>query len=323
MSDLIEPPVLNRQTLDAAVLESEDLDSEVLSPELQDPGADHPINNDRLDTDTETVITDTVQSRINALKESGASQFDPVQFHFIESLALRANQHNGDAKQLIEQRIAIALNNYHQELAAEEQLAQENLKWISEELSDSSDEIRQFFNNNHFKIVNRLAKKLARQRLREKPDRETLATLTRQLLRDNNLAHIETDQPSINDQLKRQENEAIELLTPDISTHEKLGELKSVRLFRESWTKINSNKVVDHAIKEGPEDSGPLNQENLAIRSLSTMRELSPQYMNRFIAYTDTILWLQKINDNNAAAKRKKNKKKLPRKPRAKNNSST
>ena len=32
----------------------------------------------------------------------------------------------------------------------------------------------------------------------------------------------------------------------------------------------------------------------LAIKSLSTMRELSPDYLNRFVSYVDTLLWLER-----------------------------
>jgi hypothetical protein len=31
------------------------------------------------------------------------------------------------------------------------------------------------------------------------------------------------------------------------------------------------------------------------------MRELSPQYLNRFVAYIDTLLWLEQVDEKNAA----------------------
>ena len=43
-----------------------------------------------------------------------------------------------------------------------------------------------------------------------------------------------------------------------------------------------------------PQNPGPLNPQMLAIKSLSTMRELSPDYLNRFVSYVDTLLWLER-----------------------------
>jgi len=70
-------------------------------------------------------------------------------------------------------------------------------------------------------------------------------------------------------------------------------ELTSVRLFRESLVKLSSDKLVSRIIKEAPENPGPLNPQMLVIRSLSTMRDLSPDYLNRFVAYVDTLQWLE------------------------------
>jgi hypothetical protein len=72
-----------------------------------------------------------------------------------------------------------------------------------------------------------------------------------------------------------------------------LQELTSVRLFRESLVKLSSDKLVSRIIKEAPENPGPLNPQMLVIRSLSTMRDLSPDYLNRFVAYVDTLQWLE------------------------------
>jgi hypothetical protein len=34
----------------------------------------------------------------------------------------------------------------------------------------------------------------------------------------------------------------------------------------------------------------------LAIRSLSTMQDISPAYLNRFISYVDTLFWLEQAD---------------------------
>jgi len=70
-------------------------------------------------------------------------------------------------------------------------------------------------------------------------------------------------------------------------------ELKSTRLLRQTLSRIGSQKRINLAREEAPEDSGPLNPQMLAIRSLSTMQDISPAYLNRFISYVDTLFWLE------------------------------
>lgn len=76
-----------------------------------------------------------------------------------------------------------------------------------------------------------------------------------------------------------------------------LKELNAVRGFRESWLKRNFDKRVAQAISEGPENPGPLNPDMLIVKSLSAMRTLSPSYLYRYIAWLDTLLWLEKAGE--------------------------
>jgi len=49
---------------------------------------------------------------------------------------------------------------------------------------------------------------------------------------------------------------------------------------------------VEQSLKRGPENAGPLNSHMLVLRSLATMRELSPEYLRRFLSHAETLLWL-------------------------------
>lgn len=75
-----------------------------------------------------------------------------------------------------------------------------------------------------------------------------------------------------------------------------IGELKSTRLLRHTLSRLASQKRINRALAEAPEDSGPLNPQMLAIRSLSTMQDISPAYLNRFISYVDTLFWLEQAD---------------------------
>jgi hypothetical protein len=46
-----------------------------------------------------------------------------------------------------------------------------------------------------------------------------------------------------------------------------------------------------------PENAGPLNSQHLVHRSLLLMRELSPEYLERFVGYIDALQWLEQSNE--------------------------
>jgi len=70
-------------------------------------------------------------------------------------------------------------------------------------------------------------------------------------------------------------------------------ELRSVRRFREAWSRISAEEAVERAVGRGPENAGPLNSHMLVLRTLTLARALSPDYLRRFLSQADTLLWLE------------------------------
>lgn len=70
------------------------------------------------------------------------------------------------------------------------------------------------------------------------------------------------------------------------------AELKSVRYFRNTWSRLSAEKKVAHALDQAPKNAGPINSHVVALRSLALMRDTSPDYLNRFMSYVDTLLCL-------------------------------
>lgn len=91
-------------------------------------------------------------------------------------------------------------------------------------------------------------------------------------------------------------------------------ELKSVRGFREVWSKMAAVDRVEQSLQRGPENAGPLNSHMLVLRSLATMRSLSPEYLRRFLSHAETLLWLdqesQRLSAPQARAARTSRRKK-------------
>ena len=75
------------------------------------------------------------------------------------------------------------------------------------------------------------------------------------------------------------------------------AELRSVQAFRESWARISTENEVTHAVQRGPENAGPLNSHMLVLRTLGMLQTLSPDYLRRFVAHADALLWIDQAGN--------------------------
>lgn len=73
-------------------------------------------------------------------------------------------------------------------------------------------------------------------------------------------------------------------------------ELPVIDYFRETWSKVSTNRQLRQSQEDVPENAGPLNSSHLAHRALSLMRELSPGYLRQFLSYVDALSWMEQIN---------------------------
>jgi hypothetical protein len=94
-------------------------------------------------------------------------------------------------------------------------------------------------------------------------------------------------------------------------------DLKSAIRFRETWARISAETEVDQAAHRAPENAGPLNAHNLVLRTLSLMRELSPDYLRRFMSHTESLLWLDQAHGQLKQPAGKAKTARLPKVPKA------
>ncbi len=229
----------------------------------------------------------TINAReLKALQESGDWRFDRVRFRYIEAMARLAPEQREPVSRLVEQKVRKALLDYQTDFALAQEEAALIVARVAAHYPDSARTVQRLFDECAFKEVQRLE-----TRLRRATNHGALSALTDRILHGGSTIDGPVNDFSFGDMLRRQEDEVVNgLVNPG---HEKPGELKSVRRFRESLAKISAEKLVMQAMKDIPEDAGPLNPQMLVIRSLATMRDLSPQYLNRFVSYMDTLLWLE------------------------------
>lgn len=77
------------------------------------------------------------------------------------------------------------------------------------------------------------------------------------------------------------------------------SELKAVRQFSATWARLRVDQQLASALARQPDNAGPLNSQRLMLQTLQRLRQLSPAYLQRFLAHADALLWLE---DTAAAA---------------------
>lgn len=81
-------------------------------------------------------------------------------------------------------------------------------------------------------------------------------------------------------------------------------QLEALDEFGKIWSKVRTQSQVRQSLEQVPTDAGPLNSGSLVHRSLTLMHELSPEYLQQFLAYVDALSWIEQMNDNGTLSTR-------------------
>lgn len=99
-------------------------------------------------------------------------------------------------------------------------------------------------------------------------------------------------------------------------------ELKSVAIFRNEWSKLSTEQQLTQTLAQAPENAGPMNSQHLVLRSLERMRDIAPDYLQGFMSYIDTLIWLDHADPTRPQAGRSAGNER-DKKPRNTNSSAT
>ena len=203
---------------------------------------------------------------IASLRTAGAGQFDPVRFHYIEVLADRAIAHQGSVKRLLDAKLTQALAAFKERFELAQCDARETVARSVQQYPHAANDLQKLFAAGDFQGMRRFI-----AILKANEQCASLGALVRQL----------------------------EQHSPE-HTHARLegntgtrSELKAIRKFRNTWSKLSVDRQVTQALEQAPKNAGPINSHMLVLRSLALMRDISPDYLNRFMSYTDTLLCLE------------------------------
>ncbi len=73
---------------------------------------------------------------------------------------------------------------------------------------------------------------------------------------------------------------------------------QTMQFFKRTWSRLSADQRLAQSRASLPENAGPLNSHHLVHRSLTLMRELSPDYLERFVGYVDALQWLEQANES-------------------------
>lgn len=205
-----------------------------------------------------------VDARLVRLREAGVDRFDPVRWYYIEALARRAASYHGSTRQKLDARLTQALDALRERFELAQSDAAELVARGLEKYPHAAAELKGLQASGNVIGVQRLIGKL------QSEQRETLGALVR-LLEQHMPGNVDT---------LAEENPVSR------------PELKTVRNFRNTWAKLRVDKQVAQALEQAPKNAGPINSHMLVLRSLALMRDISPDYLNRFMTYADTLLSL-------------------------------
>lgn len=172
-----------------------------------------------------------------SLRQAGADRFDPVQFHYLQTLEQRASAGQDAVARRLDARWVQAL------AALAQRFEQAQSAPRATPPSDG---------------------------LCATDTRDSLAALTRDLAQ------------------RRPQPAAAHAPWPGAAR----PELKSVQYFRDTWSKLSADKQLTQALEMLPVNAGPINSQRVLLRSLELMRDISPDYLNRFMSYANTLLCL-------------------------------
>ncbi|KRG44544.1 hypothetical protein ARC78_05190 [Stenotrophomonas pictorum JCM 9942] len=66
--------------------------------------------------------------------------------------------------------------------------------------------------------------------------------------------------------------------------------------FQQLWGRIRIDSLLRQSQEAISEDAGPLHSSVLLHRAMTLMRDISPEYLQHFLAYSDALSWLEQLH---------------------------
>jgi hypothetical protein len=254
----------------------------------------------------------TLSKQLVDLREVDAHYFDPLQFSYIEGLLGRAQQARAPVGKILQAKADRLLIKYLADRSALQIDVAECLGQCQGCAPESIEALYLQYRRGDYRAVKEGLKRLLEPATKSKTAMMALAELVTQL--DNVALSQSLAINSIDEQLLEQEEQVLqksaffqvgrEAVVVDLAAGKPA--LRSTQKMQRHMQERSLERRVELALAEAPESPGPLNPQMLAIKALSNMRDLSPDYLSRFVAYLDTLFWLEQADGGTASQKNDK-----------------
>jgi hypothetical protein len=214
------------------------------------------------------------RATLEAWSARGADHVNPVRFRFIEALARRAARYEGDARRVLDERLAAWIADYS---AAVERAESE-----SKSEAGTATRIKGQACATHGDPAQAPAAHASQVSTQSAPSRGALAELV-DLLASRAEATTESEASGPHD--------ALHPLRRDRSP-----DLPMLDYFRETWSRFSTEKQWRASLEQVPDNAGPLNSHSLMHRALSLMRAVSPGYLRQFLSYAEALSWMEQLS---------------------------
>lgn len=245
--------------------------------------------------DQTCLTVESLQSVLDQLKDKGAECFDSSRVQLIQSLLLKTPAQKEAVQALVLKKALNELEQLQADFLTARESAALQTDQLEYEFPEAQEAIQALFQKGDFASLNRLGIKYRQAGRYQSESFESLKALTRHLTSFSAHRDSEETSNSVRELLKRQEQSILASVAGETNVHlqHEAKELKSIRVLREFQMRQQVDDLVDQAIREQPENPGPINPHMLAIKSLVSMRELSQPYLDHFVEYLDTLFTLE------------------------------
>lgn len=228
---------------------------------------------------TETVTT-AAAARLEQLRSKGAHRYDPARFRYLEALCQRL-----EAKSALpashSERFRQALDAFDARFEAADARAQQLLDDAQARYGDATlEELEALRTKGDYKQLTRAVQRLQRRQIPS-----PLADL-HLALRDRSTNTLSTSTPAAGD--------AVTAAVTGSHLHPR-RELKALAPLRAMQAQQAITQLIEDAIARTPVDAGPMNPHRLVTRAIKQLRTLSPEYLEHFVRYVDTLVWLERL----------------------------
>jgi len=239
-----------------------------------------------------TLVAGTKADAMAALQQAGADRLDPVQWYYVQALASRVAQHQGRVQTLLQARLDDALASLRLRV---EQAARVASAAEAQGLEAAA-----------AGTVTATAKPAAATTRSPASASAPTPTFANVPASVRTIQHTPSPLAALTQYLT-QHAQALESQV-GMGADAAVGldasmagtglpqrpELKAVRQFRNTWAKLSADQQLNRALDQAPKNAGPINSHMLVLRSLALMRDISPDYLNRFMSYADALLCLDR-----------------------------